>query len=135
LHFNNLILVNCFSLVTIQPTMVKSYTCSWTSVSLMIISPTSRWKKVSCRCCLTMSGGVAKLIAKIHIGSMGCFGTSFVILKSSVHAYFKNSSIWIGTIIIPIKNKCNFMANITSSSSSNMNYNTLVFWFEHQVSW
>jgi len=59
-------------------------------------------------------------IAKIHIGSIGCFGTSFAILKSSVHAYLKSSSIWIGTVIIPIEKKCNSMANITSSSSSNM---------------
>ncbi len=40
-----------------------------------------------------MSGGVAKLIAKTHIGSIGCFGTTFAILKSSVHAYLETSSI------------------------------------------
>jgi hypothetical protein len=67
-----------------------------------------------------MSGNVAKLRAKIHIVSIGCFGTSFAILKSSVYAYLKTSSIWIGTVIIPIENKCNSMTNITSSSSSNM---------------
>jgi hypothetical protein len=88
-----LFLVDCSSSITIQPTMVKSCTHFQTCVSLMIISPTSRWKKNLSRCCLTMSGGITRLIAKTHIGSTCCFGTSFVILRSGIWIGLETSSI------------------------------------------
>ncbi len=77
-----LTLVNYSSSLTVQPAMVRSCIHSWIGVSSMIISRTSRWKKVLSRCCLTVSNGITKLIGKTHnIGSICCFGTNFIILK------------------------------------------------------
>jgi hypothetical protein len=54
-----------------------------------------------------------------------------------VHAYLKTSSVWIGTIIIPIEKSVILWQTpypLLHLICQNRNYNTLVFWFEHQVS-
>jgi hypothetical protein len=83
--------------------MVRSYFQSRTCVSSMIISPTFGWKKVLGRCCLIMLDGIVKLITKTHTNSTSCFGTSFVILISSVKTDLEINSIRIGTIMDPMK--------------------------------
>jgi hypothetical protein len=85
----------------------------------MIISPTSRWKNVSGRCCLTISSGIVKLTVKTHISLIGCFGTSFAILISSMKIDLEIDSIQVGIIMVPIEKKSKSMVNITSSFSSN----------------
>ncbi len=85
-----------FSLI-IQPTMVKSCIHFWASISLMIISPTSGWKKVSSRCCLMVLGGIFKLTTKTHRNSIGCFEIGYVILRSSMQTSLETNSIWVGT--------------------------------------
>jgi hypothetical protein len=50
-----------------------------------------------------MLDGIAKLITKTHTNSTSCFGTSFVILISSVKTDLEINSIRIGTIMDPMK--------------------------------
>jgi hypothetical protein len=114
------ILVNCSSSVIIQLVMVRSCIHSWASVLSMIISLTSGWNKVSSKCCLIILGGIFRLTAKTHIGSIGYFGINFVILRSIIWTSLQTSSVWMGTFMVPIENMSNFIANITSSSSSNI---------------
>jgi hypothetical protein len=115
-----LTLVGCSFLMTIKPTMVRSCIHSLTSVSSMIISPTFGWKKVSNRCCLILLGGIVKLTSKTHIDSIGCFGTNYTILRFAMQIALKLDSTWVGSIIFPIENRSNYVANITSSSSSHI---------------
>jgi len=112
-----LTLVSCSSLVIIQSIMVRSCIHSQTSVSSIIISPTSGWKKVSSRCYLTMSSGIAKLTTKTHTNSTCCFGTSFVILISNMKTGLEIDSIRVSIFMVPIENKSKLVANITSCFS------------------
>jgi hypothetical protein len=98
-----LILVNYSSSITIQLTMVTCCIHYWASVSSMIISPTFGWKKVIGRCCLTMSGNIAKLIAKTHTNSTCYFRTNFAILKFGMHVDLKINSVWVGIVMVPIE--------------------------------
>jgi hypothetical protein len=69
----------------------------------MIISPTSKWKKVLGRCCLIVSGGITRLIRltiKIHISST-CFGIGFVILKFGMQIHLETNSIRVDSITVP----------------------------------
>ncbi len=109
-----LIFVKYSSSVTVQLAMVKFYICFQVSVSTMIISPTFGWKKVSNNYCLTISRNITRLT---HTGSTSYFLTKFTILRFGIWISLETSSIWIGTSMVPLKNKFNSVTNITSSSS------------------
>jgi hypothetical protein len=115
-----LTLVNCSSLLTVQLAMVKSYTHSRISVSSTIISPTSWWKKVSCKCCLTMLGGIVNFIASTPTSLTSCFRTNYIVTICGIHYVVGIGLVWVGTAMVPIENMPNSMENITSSSSSNI---------------
>ncbi len=101
-----LTLISCSSLVTIQQAMVKSCIHSQTCVPSMIIFPIFKWKKVLSKCCLTILGGITKLIAKAHICSICCFGSCFAILIFGMWFDFKTSvmcdMLWFLLKIDPI---------------------------------
>ncbi len=60
----------------------------------MIISPTFGWKKVSGKCCLTMSSGITRLTIKTHINSTCCLGIGSVILKFGMPTDLENNLVW-----------------------------------------
>ncbi len=116
-----LTLVSYSSLVTIELAMVRSCIHFRVGVSSMIISLTSKWKKVLGKCCLIVSSGIAKLTYKTHnIGSIGCFGTDSIILKFGMYTSLEIDLVWVGTAMVLTENKINFVVNIISSSSSNI---------------
>jgi hypothetical protein len=106
----------------------------------MIISPTSRWKKVSSKCCFTISNGIAKLTCKIYTSSTNVFGTYSTIPMSDMWSNLETNLVWVGTLMVHIKNRSSSIANITSffhQIFQNGNRNKLgfmVFWFEHLIS-
>ncbi len=68
----------------IQLVMVKSCTRSQASIALIIISPTSVWKKVSSKCCLTMLSGMVNLTTNTSTSVIGCFKTSSPMIISNM---------------------------------------------------
>jgi hypothetical protein len=93
-----LTLVNFSSLITIQLVMVRSWIHYWVGVSLMIIFPTFRWKKVSSKCYLTILNGINKLTCKTHISSTSIFGACFIIPMFDMRSKLEISSIWVNIV-------------------------------------
>ncbi len=63
-----------------------------------------------------MLGGIVELITKTHTGSICFFGIDSTILRSNTWTDFETSLVRIGTSMVPIENRSNYVANITSSS-------------------
>ncbi len=59
----------------------------------MIIFITFKWKKVLGKCCLTILGGITRLITQTQTSLVGCFGTNFAILKYVILSGLETGSV------------------------------------------
>jgi len=98
----------------------KSCIHSRESVSSTIISPTSRWKKVSSKCCLTVLDGINNFIVNTPTDLTGYFRICSAMTIFGMQIGLGIGSVLISIIMVPIENRSNFMATITSFLSLNI---------------